>query len=204
MRATQTLSKGDQTRQAILAAGYDLIIRQGYAATSMRQIADKSGIALGGIYNHFSSKEDVFRAVIEERHPFFQMIPLLSAVPGTTVEEYVRNAAHTLVAEFGRHPEFLNLMLVEIVEFKSKHVPLVFDKLLPLIMPISQHIASLKGNVRPIPPFVLARAFLGMFASYYITEVLMGRSLPRELRQINTMDHFVDIFLHGILSEEAA
>ncbi|HEX8990362.1 MAG TPA: TetR/AcrR family transcriptional regulator [Anaerolineales bacterium] len=204
MKEATALSKGEQTRQVILTAAYDLIIRQGFAATSMRQIAKKSGIALGGIYNHFSSKEDVFRAIIEERHPFFQMIPMLSAVPGTTIEEFVRNAAHTLVRELGRHPEFLNLMLVEIVEFKSNHVPVVFDKFLPMVMPIVQHIAGLQGNLRPIPPFVLARAFLGMFFSYYITELLLGRAMPREMRQMNAMDHFVDIFLHGILSEEAA
>ncbi len=204
MKVTTALSKGEQTRQAILSAAYDLIIRQGFAATSMRQIAEKSGIALGGIYNHFSSKDDVFRAIIEERHPFFQMIPILNAVQGATIEEFVRNAAHTLVAELGRHPEFLNLMLIEIVEFKSRHVPLVFQKMFPLVMPIAQHMASLEGDLRPVPPFVLARAFLGMFFSYYITEMLLGRALPRELRQINAMDHFVDIFLHGILFEEAA
>jgi AcrR family transcriptional regulator len=204
MKAAVTLSRGEQTRQAILSAAYDLVIRQGYAATSMRQIAQKSGFALGGIYNHFSSKEDVFRAIIEERHPFFQMVPILNAVPGATVEEFVRNAAHTLVAELGHHPEFLNLMLVEIVEFKSRHVPLVIKKLLPAVMPIGEHISGLEGNLRRIPPFVLARAFLGMFFSYYITEVLLGRSLPPELRRINVMDHFVDIFLHGILEPEAA
>ncbi len=204
MKEAVALSRGEQTRQVILTAAYDLIIRQGFAATSMRQIAQKSGIALGGIYNHFASKDDVFRAIIEERHPFFQMIPILNAVPGTTVEEFVRNAAHTLVRELGRHPEFLNLMLVEIVEFKSKHVPVVFDKIFPMVMPIAQHIASLQGNLRPIPPFVLARAFLGMFFSYHITEVLLGRAMPREQRNMNAMDHFVDIFLHGILAEEAA
>ncbi len=204
MKVAGTLSRGEQTRQAILSAAYDLIIRQGYAATSMRQIAQRSGIALGGIYNHFSSKDDVFRAIVEERHPFFQIVPILNAIPGTTIEDYVRNAAHTLVGELGRHPEFLNLMLVEIVEFKSNHVPLVFKKLVPMMMPIAEHISSLEGNLRPIPPFVLARAFLGMFFSYYITEVLLGRSVPPELRQGNAMDHFVDIFLHGILEEEAA
>lgn len=204
MKPSSTLSRGEQTRQAILSSAYDLIIRQGYAATSMRQIAQKSGLALGGIYNHFSSKEGVFRAIIEERHPFFQMVPILSAVPGGTVEDFVRNAAHTLVAELGRHPEFLNLMLVEIVEFKSSHVPVVMKKLLPAVMPIAEHIARLEGNLRPIPPFVLARAFLGMFFSYYITELLLGRSLPPELRRINAMDHFVNIFLHGILESEAA
>jgi AcrR family transcriptional regulator len=197
-------TKGEQTRQAIIAAAYELIIQQGYAATSMRQIKERVGLALGGIYNHFSSKEDVFRAIIVERHPFFQMIPLLESVEGATVEVYVRNAAHTLVDELGRHPEFLNLMLVEIVEFKAAHVPAVFEKLLPVLLPMMQHIAGLQGNIRPIPPFVLGRAFLGMFFSYYITEMLIGRALPPELQVSNAIDYFVDIFLHGVLREEAA
>ncbi len=204
MKNTSTPSRGEQTREAILNAGYGLIVRQGYAATSMRQIAESSGLALGGIYNHFSSKADVFRAIVQERHPFFRLIPMLNGVPGDTVEEFVRNAAHSLVAELGRHPEFLNLMLVEIVEFKGKHAPGMFEKLLPLLMPMVQRMQSLRGNLRPIPPFVLARAFLGMFFSFYITEILIGRALPPELRKINAMDHFVDIFLHGVLDEEAA
>ena len=204
MKAQSTQSKGQQTRQIILTSAYDLIIKQGFAATSMRQIAERSGLALGSIYNHFSSKDEVFRAIIQERHPFFQMIPLLSSVEGNTIEEFVRKAAHTLVGELTRHPEFLNLMLVEIVEFKGGHVPMLFERVLPLVMPVAQRIASLDGNLRQIPPFVLARAFLGMFFSYYITEMLLGRAMPPELRRLNAMDHFVDIFLHGILFEEAA
>ena len=204
MKTSIAPSKGEQTSQAVLTAAYQLIIRQGYAATSMRQIAEKAGLSLGSIYNHFSSKDDVFRAIVEQRHPFFQMLPLLQAVEGSTVEEYVRNAAHTLVEELTRHPEFLNLMLVEIVEFKGSHVPLLFEKIFPLVMPVAQRIASLDGRLRDIPPFVLARAFMGMFFSYHITEILMGPSMPPELRRINAMDHFVDIFLHGILSEETA
>ncbi len=204
MKSASALSKGEQTRQAILSAAYDLVIRQGYAATSMRQIAERSAVALGGIYNHFSSKDDVFRAIIEERHPFFQMIPLLNAVPGSTVDEFVHNAAHTLVRELGRHPEFLNLMLVEIVEFKSSHVPLVFKKIVPMLAPITERLSSLEGNLRPIPPLVLARAFMGMFFSYYITEILLARAMPPEMRRANAIDHFADIFLHGILEQEAA
>ncbi len=198
-----TLTKGEQARQSIISAAYDLVIRQGFAATSMRQIAERSGLALGSIYNHFSSKEDVFRAIVGERHPFFQIVPLLIKVPGDTVEEFVHNAAHTLVDELTRRPEFLNLMLVEMVEFKAKHVPLIYKKLYPTLMPVVQRIGSLGGHVRDIPPFVLTRAFLGMFFSYYITEALMGRVMPPELRQVNTIDYFVEIFLHGILLPEA-
>ena len=195
----ETISKGERTRQAILESAYNLIVKQGYAATSMRQVAEGAGLALGGIYNHYPSKEDVFRAIIVERHPFFQIIPILNSVEGESVEDFVRNAAHTLVAELGHHPDFLNLMLTEIVEFKASHVPGLFEKFFPMVLPLIQRLGGLEGNMRQIPPYVLARAFLGMFFSYYITEMLVARAMPPDM-QVNALDHFVDIFLHGILN----
>jgi len=196
-------TKGERTRQAILDAAYTLIIEQGYAATSMRQIAERAGLALGGIYNHFPSKSDVFMMIIVERHPFLQILPLLNSVEGETVEEYVRKAAQSLVDELGHHPDFLNLMLTEIVEFKGAHVPSLFPKIFPIILPLGQRIANLRGTMRPIPAPVLVRAFLGMFFSYYITGVLLGPTMPAEMQE-NALNHFVEIFLHGILAESAA
>jgi TetR/AcrR family transcriptional regulator, mexJK operon transcriptional repressor len=201
MMTENTLTKGERTSRAIIDAAYDLIVAQGFAATSMRQIADRAGLALGGIYNHFSSKEEVFRAILEERHPFFQIVPLLNSVEGETIEAFARNAAHTLIAELGHHPEFLNLLLIEIVEFKGEHVPLVFEKMLPMILQLAQRLSNLGGNMREIPQLVLARAFLGMFFSYFITELLLNQTKFMAM-QTNALDHFVDIFLHGILSDE--
>lgn len=204
----ETITKRERTRQAILDAAYNLIIEQGYAATSMRQIAERAGLALGraglalgGLYNHFPSKGEVFRNIILEKHPLFQILPLLNAVEGQTVEEFVRNAARLFINELGQHPDVLNLMLIEVVEFKGEHVPLVFEKAVPLLMPLGQRVAGLQGAVRPIPPPVLMRAFMGMFFSYYITGVLLGPNMPPEM-QANALDHFVEIFLHGILAED--
>ncbi len=198
-RETPT-SRGLRTRRDILDASYHLIIKQGFAATSMRQIAAQSHSALGGIYNHFSSKEAIFRAIIEERHPFLQIIPLLQAVEGDTAETFVRNAAHTLIDQLGHHPDFLNLMLTEIVEFKARHVPSLFARIFPMVAPLAPRLKSVEDNVRNIPPLVLARAFLGMFFSYYITEILLGRAMPPAMRG-RALDHFVDIFLYGIVEE---
>jgi AcrR family transcriptional regulator len=199
----ETTTKGERTRQAILDAAYRLIIKQGYAATSMRQIAKEADLALGGIYNHFSSKEEVFQAIVEERHPFFQIVPILNSVEGTSLDEFVRNAAHTLVEQLGHHPEFLNLMMTEIVEFKGEHVPLLFEKMFPRLLPVAQRMVALEGDMRQIPPFILIRAFMGMFFSYYITEALMARAMPPEMQE-NALDYFVDIFLHGVLMKESA
>jgi AcrR family transcriptional regulator len=193
-----TLSRGERTSRAIVDAAYDLMIDQGYAATSMRQIAKKAGLALGGIYNHFSSKEEVFRAILEERHPFFQIVPILNTIEGNTIDEFARNAARTLIAELGHHPEFLNLLLVEIVEFKGEHVPMVFEKMFPMLMQLAQRLSTLDGTLREIPQFVLVRAFLGMFFSFFITELLLNRTAFMDT-QSDALNHFVDIFLHGIL-----
>jgi AcrR family transcriptional regulator len=196
-----SLSKGERTSRVLVDAAYNLMVTQGYAATSMRQIANKAGLSLGGIYNHFSSKEDVFVAVVGERHPFIQIVPLINSAEGATIEVFARNAAHTLIAELGHHPEFLNLLLIEIVEFKGKHVPLIFDKLFPMLVPLAQRLSSMEGNIREIPQFVLVRAFLGMFFSFFITETLLSRTTLMET-QTDALDHFVDIFLHGILVDK--
>ncbi|HET6845554.1 MAG TPA: TetR/AcrR family transcriptional regulator [Anaerolineales bacterium] len=203
MAARPSSSRAQHTRQAILDGAYRLIIKQGFAATSMRQIAQQSRVALGGIYNHFESKEAVFRAIIEDRHPLMQMLPALDRVEGDTTEAFVRNAARTMVEQLRKHPDFLNLMLIEIVEFKARHVPTIFRKFLPLAEPLGQKLAPASKTMRDIPPLVMTRAFLGMFFSYYITEVLLGRVMPSGMSQ-DAMDHFVEIFLHGILEAKTA
>ena len=67
--SSENLSKGERTRQDILSAAHTLFLEQGYHGTSMRQIAYRAGIALGGIYNHFAGKEGIFTAVFEANHP---------------------------------------------------------------------------------------------------------------------------------------
>lgn len=54
------------TRAAILTASADLFGAQGFAATSVDQIAAAAGVAKGAVYHHFPTKEAVFEAVFEE------------------------------------------------------------------------------------------------------------------------------------------
>jgi AcrR family transcriptional regulator len=55
----------EATRGAILAAGGQLFGAQGYAATSIDQIAAAAGVAKGAVYHHFVSKERLFEAVFK-------------------------------------------------------------------------------------------------------------------------------------------
>ena len=50
--------------EAILSGAAAAFSENGFAATTMRQIAHASGSSLGGIYHHFDSKEAILRAII--------------------------------------------------------------------------------------------------------------------------------------------
>jgi AcrR family transcriptional regulator len=195
----ESSTKGERTRAAVVEAGYRLFVRQGYNATSMRQIADEVGLSLGAAYNHFASKEDIFAAVLMTYYPFRQVIPALQAAQGDTVEELVRNAAaHMVEILEGRH-DILNLMFIEFVEFEGRHIPVLFEAFFPPLLEFAQRFTQVRGSLRATPLPVLLRAFLGLFFSYYITEILIGSQLPPEAKE-GAFDQFVDIYLHGILA----
>ena len=55
----------DRKRADIVAAAERLLLEGGYGATSMDRIAAEAGASKRTVYNHFPSKEDLFRAVVE-------------------------------------------------------------------------------------------------------------------------------------------
>jgi AcrR family transcriptional regulator len=200
----EMLSRGERTRSEIIQAAHDLFIQQGYHGTSMRQIARQARIALGGLYNHFESKEQVFKAVFIEYHPYREIFPLMFDVSGKTdIEQFLRAAVHHMVEVMQRRPDFMNLMFIEIVEFKSAHIQEVFDIIVPqatqLILAVMQ---AHQVELRPIPPFILLRMFIGLFFAYYLTEIVIANHAPEEFRR-GAADYFVDLFLHGILTQAA-
>jgi len=115
--------------------------------------------------------------------------------------EFVHNSAHTLVDELGRRPDFIRLMFIEIVEFNSQHMPRFFDEIFPEFLPLAQRFQAPSGELRPIPPPLLLRAFLGMFFSFYMTELITEQMDIPEMHE-NALDGFIEIFLHGILVEK--
>ncbi len=195
------LVKGQQTKEDIISAAYELFLKQGYHGTSMRQIARQAEVAPSAIYNHFAGKEDIFVAVFLEHHPYNDVLPALLEASGETPEVWVHQAANRLVAALEKRPEFLNLMFIEMVEFRSSHAIELFETILPQALFITSRFIESQPRIRPIPPIILLRTFLGLFFSYYISEQFLGHNAPPEFGQ-NTMDHFVDIFLHGVLRNE--
>jgi AcrR family transcriptional regulator len=193
------ITKGERTRQAIIDAAHDVFLEKGFHAASMRQIAKGAGIAVGGIYNHFESKEDIFSAIVRARHPYKRILPIALAAEGDDVETFVKNTGQAVVKELSDNPDYVNLLFIEILEFRGKHMAEIFQDIFPQVLPLLKRFQA--GNAREIPPMMLMRIFIGTFIAYYLTEISFGEVAMPDM-QGEAMEHFVDVFLNGVLEKE--
>jgi AcrR family transcriptional regulator len=197
----EKLKKGEITRLVIEDAALGLFMEQGYHATSMRQIAKRANHPLGGIYNHFATKEEIFEAIIIDKHPYRSILPAILAAEGETVEEFFKNAFHIVTSELAGRPEFVNLMFIELVEFRGKHGALLLKEIAPKVLPVFEKVIKSRKNLRVTNPALLLRSFIGMEISYLITEMMISNSMISKLMPKNIEEAYVDIYLHGILKE---
>ena len=200
--AEETQTKGETTRLAIEDAAVNLFMEHGYHATSMRQIAERAGLALGGIYNHFSSKEEIFEGIIVDKHPYKKILPLILEAQGDTAEDFLKNAMHIVLTELGREPYYIKLMMIEFVEFNGGHGAAMLKEVAPKVLPVFEQIIKVRKNLRVTNPAMLMRSFFGMVISYFITEMVVSKSVIGNLLPKNSMDVYVDIFLHGVVKPQ--
>ncbi|MFZ5857149.1 MAG: TetR/AcrR family transcriptional regulator [Chloroflexota bacterium] len=197
-----TPTKGETTRLAIEDAAIELFMEQGYHATSMRQIAERAGLALGGIYNHFASKEEIFEAIVVDKHPYRLILPLVMEAPGETAEEFLRNAFKITVTELGNNPVYIKLMMIEMVEFSGRHGASMFKEIAPKVLPIFEQMLKVRKGLRINNPAMFLRSFFGMIISYFVTEMVTANSVISKLMPKDAADTYMDIYLHGILKDE--
>ena len=196
---TEILSKGERTAQIIAEVAYSLFVQQGFHATSMRQIAQGADVALGSIYNHFKSKEEIFDYVLLEKHPYHHILTVLAATPGSSMDEFLNNTVAAIAVELNQHPDFLKLVFIELSEFKGRHAPHLFQTIFPLFAPLFQRFNGAGGQLRDLPSEAIGLAFMGLLFSYYLT---CSAGIHNTAAHPITPEHFIDIFLHGILNPE--
>lgn len=63
---SKKVQQGEATRQALLDAARTLFGEQGYAATSLDEIAHAAKVTKGALYHHYEGKQELFGAVYEQ------------------------------------------------------------------------------------------------------------------------------------------
>jgi AcrR family transcriptional regulator len=166
-------------RERLFAGMARVMARQGYAATTVDQIASESGVSRKALYAHFSGKEDVLlqahRAVVERI--------FAGAAPAIAEQEDWHSALRALLdwglELFGREPELAKLSLIEVSAATpaSRHLQReTLDRVRALI---EQALAS---SDRTVPDIAIDGMLGGMvYAVARVAEEGDAASLP-ELR----------------------
>ena len=64
--STAPMTRGKETREKILERALALFRKRGFEKTTMRDVAESAGVALGGAYYYFPSKESLVLAYFQE------------------------------------------------------------------------------------------------------------------------------------------
>jgi TetR/AcrR family transcriptional repressor of mexJK operon len=74
MRSGATRREGHRSirRKMIIEIATAMFLKQGYAATTMSDVASKLGGSKGTLWSHFRSKEELFTVVVEESYHAFR------------------------------------------------------------------------------------------------------------------------------------
>lgn len=98
-------------REEILAAARRVFAKRGFRGTTIADVAEDAGIALGTIYLYFKSKDDVFAALQEQ---FSQLIAdALASVPAAaTLEETVRTRIDNVFSACGKNRDLIRLVVL--------------------------------------------------------------------------------------------
>jgi AcrR family transcriptional regulator len=145
LRAKGSRAEGRWTRRKdarpaeLLAAALDLFVERGYAGTRLDDVASRAGVSKGTLYLYFSSKEELFKAVIREGLvPVYEHGERMVDAHSGSAEDLIRNLLRAwwemigatnlggipklMIAESGNFPEVTRFYFDEVVSRGRKLV----------------------------------------------------------------------------------
>lgn len=200
----QREEKSERSRRLVLDAALDLFSRQGYRATSMREIADAAGLSTGNVYHHFPDKEAIFKTLLDEliaisstrRFPFRRAL-LSGQFPENL--EALGSGARESIREF--RPHFM-LIYVDVIEFGGTHIRQFFSE---MAQRYAEELSSdgadrISARIRPgVSPISALMLTTRMFFSYFTLEILFNVSEPFGKDSRETVSEIADILRNGMI-----
>lgn len=88
--ARRTKQEAEKTRESLLVAARTVFSRQGYASTTLEQVAQEAGVTRGAIYWHFGSKAELYLALLDQYASYSSNIVQAAALQGGSLVDILR------------------------------------------------------------------------------------------------------------------
>lgn len=198
----------ESKKEIIETAAKDLFIKQGFHATSMRDIAKAAEVSLGNLYNYYETKEAIYQSIIQ------RYSEIINEQLGKIFEDIDEPLEPVNLRKFGQmvgdlvnnYSDFWLLMYIDVLEFQNRHFRLMFEGLTERfnkIYGLKFKTAKERGDLRMgVEPTVAFTAAYMQFFNYFLVEKLFGGNQHLGLTDDQALNHLTKIFAYGTLSDE--
>jgi len=201
--------KGDERRGQILTTAVALFSQKGFSGTTTKEIARAAGVSEAMVFRHFSTKDELYGAIIEskscegelEKLPWEGNPALKQAIESK--DDYAFFYSLALHAMNKHHSDvgFMRLLFYSALEEHELAERFFNEFISRLYVFIGDYIEKrqAEGAMRAVNPRIVVRAFLGMLIHHSMNNILWDKN--RVLLNISNeeaAENFAQIILKGI------
>jgi len=195
--------KSDASTRKVLKAALSLFARQGFRATSMRQIARRAGLSVGNLYHHFGGKEEIFRKLIDQYwevllDPELPLNKIFAAARFPEDLEEMAAAIEQVVAENATH---ILLIYIDVIEFKGKHIQTFYQNMADrFAATYAERLAQRReaGELGDVDPLVGVMLATRWFFYFFTVEKCFGVPMHFGLDSRQAVHEFSKILRRGL------
>ena len=104
----------NKTKRKIFETSMKLFAEKGYDATSIEEITATVGVAKGTLYYHFSSKEEIFKFLVEEGVKLLKNSIAIKTVKLTNSLEKIKAISLIQIKVLAKYENFITIVLSDI------------------------------------------------------------------------------------------
>jgi AcrR family transcriptional regulator len=189
----------------LLTAALDVFRSQGYAGTTLEQIAQEARLDVGAVQAQYADKNSLFAALLNTYSPLPDLEAALDAVQGETADEILRDAMRRIIRAIQDNKRFMELAALDVQANDGAFLASLSTKLFPRAAALLERLKA-TGQLRPVSDVILSRTLAAMLMGFVLSEQAMpqvARVAMRMFPQRAWIDGMVDLMLYGILEDDA-
>jgi TetR/AcrR family transcriptional regulator of autoinduction and epiphytic fitness len=167
-----------RSREAIVSAAQRLFLERGFGAVSMDELADAAGVARRTLYNQFSSKEEIFREMLQRvGRQLERVLP-----PGIETQgdiEHVLRLIARVILELHKSPDYLGFLRMVVAD--SRQFPWIAEEFAAVMDPQTDRLVRLLTHLTVMGvlscpnPTLAAHQFMGALNDLSLWPWMIGR-----------------------------
>lgn len=194
--------RSDASTRKVLKAALSLFSRQGFRATTMRQIARRSGLSVGNLYHHFGNKERIFQQLIDR---YWEVLldpdlPLNRIFAAARFPDDLEEMAAAIDQVVSENAPYILLIYIDVIEFKGRHIRAFYEQMADRFRAAyAERFAERKaqGEIGEVDPLVGVMLATRWFFYYFTVERCFGVPMHLGLDARQAVHEFSKILRRG-------